>query len=59
MFYIFCDLSIILAVTGLTLSIVSDIKKGKNKHIGKYSNAAGIGFIASMLMTTLCFFAGF
>lgn len=61
MFYVFCDLSIILAATGLILSIISDVKKinkRKSKRIGRYSNAAGLGFIASMLMTTVCFFAG-
>lgn len=62
MFYVFCDISIVLAVVGIVLSIVSDIrnlKKRQSKRIGRYSNIAGIGFIASMLMTTLCFFAGF
>lgn len=61
MFYIFCNLSIILAAVGLLLSIVSDIKSLKkkiDKRIGRYSNMAGVGFIASMLMTTVCFFAG-
>jgi hypothetical protein len=62
MFYVFCDISIILAAVGLLLSVVSDIKsfkKRKSKRIGRYSNIAGIGFIASMLVTTVCFFAGF
>lgn len=61
MFYVFCDLSIILAAAGLVLSIASDFKKLKNKkskRIGRYSNFAGIGFIASMLITTVCFFTG-
>lgn len=61
MFYVFCDISIVLAVLGIFLSAVSDIKKLKKikcHRIGRYSNIAGIGFILSMLATTLCFFAG-